>query len=356
MKTSSDTEFLDIEKGICVGNAHMISIDGLISTVLAYFEIHEWHPSQIVMLGYADHSVTLSEPNFVYLHVLMLEEKGAELASMRGALKEDALAPYRQAEYTYAHLLAGMDHGVRISVFGASFKKTKHARYISEVLFKTFFRKNGKCKMDQSNTNVLLLIGDQGERIISGFIYNRPGTFAFVTSPFGSNLSVRNAIVGTNALVCATSGNKYVCGTTAEDLVDHFTSEEFDNTFYWSHTRMGCDIDDIAVVDGSHNTIIFTFKEGEYRHMPAYIFFDRGGKMKLLMCPNEGVRASEIKGEMPAALVRVNTSESILFVDQDGSSFTICFDSAKQYGESFERMIERALSQNLSGNRPAIGV
>lgn len=334
----------------------MVSIDGLIPAVLAYFQIHPWHPSQIVMLGYVDHSSSQSEPNFVYLHVLMLEEKGADLVSIRGALTEDDLAEHRQSEYTYAHLLAGLDHGVRISVFGADFVKTKHARYISELLFKTFFRKNGKCKMDQSNTNVLLLIGERGDRIISGFIYDHPGTFAYVTDPFGPCMQMRNAIVGTNALVCATSGSKYVCGTTADDLVDHFMSEEFDNTFHWFHTRMGCDIDDIAVVDGSHHTIIFTFKEGEYRHMPAYVFFDRSGKMQLLMSPNEGVRASEINGEMPAALVRVNTPESILFVDQDGQSLTVRFDSAKQFGESFEHMIKCALSQNLSGNRPMIGV
>jgi len=120
----------------------------------------------------------------------------------------------------------------------------------------------------------------------------------------------------------------------------------------WSYVQIGCDIEDVAVVDGT-NVLIFTLRDGCFRLMPAVVRLNDSGKMSLLPSAAEAVRAEDLQGDIPPSIVRVTKNGMLIFADRQSETTLVRFDEPNNFGSQFEKMIALSLSGNLSANLPA---
>lgn len=350
--SSREFKGIRVSPDIKVDGGHIVSIEGPIRTVMTYVYMKSWRPSQIIMLG-ENGSVT-REGCFdeVLVHMIVVCRESSNIAQVRGSIDKMLLEALKQDGFCYAHLLAGLDRGVRLAVFGSDFVTNPHAAMIAEVLLEAFFRKSGRYKADDSETNTLLLIGDSGDRVIAGFVDGRDNSFGFLTDPFVPHIEMRNAIVGENLLVCVSCGGKQLAGINSEDVLAFLTSKDRNRFLPWSFVQIGCDIEDVAIVDGT-NVLIFTLRDGDFRLMPTLVQFNAKGKMILIPSAAEAVRAEDLCEDVPSTIVRVTKDGTLIFADRQSETTLVRYDQPHNFGSRFENMVALSLSGKLSANLPA---
>ena len=351
--SSREFQGVRVSPDIKVDGGHIVSIEGPIKTIMTYVYMKSWGPSQVVMLGQNGSQVRATNFDEVLVHMIVVcKSSSGNIAQVRGSIDKSLLDALKQDGFCYAHLLAGLDRGVRLAVFGVDFVSNPHAEKITEVLLGAFFRKNGRYKADDAETNTLLLVGDPGERVVVGYVDGREKSFSFLSDPFGPNIEMRNAMVGENLFVCVSCGGKQIAGVSSEDLMMFLISKGCARVVPWSYVQIGCDIEDVAVVDGT-NVLIFTLRDGCFRLMPAVVRLNDSGKMSLLPSAAEAVRAEDLQGDIPPSIVRVTKNGMLIFADRQSETTLVRFDEPNNFGSQFEKMIALSLSGNLSANLPA---
>ncbi len=348
---------MNISPKIDFDGGQIISVEGPMRAVLMHVEILRWKPSHIVMIGQNGAKVAKDDPESIRLHLIVVCDRFEMTEQNRPFIDHSILLALTQEGFDYAHLIGSLDDGLWFAIFGEDFAINTHANMILEMLVNTFFdEKGGLCRSDESASNVLLLIGKSGDRMMAGYIQGRQNSFGFLTDPFGPNVAMRNALVGTNVFLCAKSGGKQLCGVTAEDIVDFLTDENPNRVLLWSYVQLGCNIEDIAIVDGARDIMILTLIDGKYRLLPSYVRFNNEGKMRLVACPIDGVRTDDLSGDILSPIVRITKEGMLIFADRTQGASSVRFDHAQSFGSKVQSMITNSLKGGLTMNHPSSGV
>ena len=336
---------------IRVGGGEIVSLRAPLMTIAAYAAIQEWNPRNIVAFG-QNGAVPGLLKNDIEAHMIVVV-CDHDLADVAGSIDQSILNALMQEGFDYANLIAGFQNGVQLVNFGEAFATNPFGEFITDVLFKTFFDHAHQLKYSDDLSHVLLLIGNGGDRTMCAKIVGREGTYKMFPSPYAGVIESRHAVVGKNILLTAAFDRNIIYGIEADSMVDYLAEPE--SALIWADQKIGHNIEDLAVVDGSSDTVILTLADGEFRLVPMIV---RLVHDDLMLSPStaEGIRLEDLDGEILSPIVRIARSGKITLADRQSGMTLLRFERPSAFGSKFEDMVTRAISRQLSANRPVSGI
>ncbi|OGL99721.1 hypothetical protein A2318_03210 [Candidatus Uhrbacteria bacterium RIFOXYB2_FULL_45_11] len=331
---------------IRVDGGYVVSLRAPLATIAAYAAIQEWDSHNIVVFG-QNGAVPGLKKEDIEAHMIVI--KGDHnMSDVAGSIDKSILHALLQDEFDYANMIAGFHNGVQVVNFGCAFATNPFGEYITDVLFNTFFDRTNLLKRSHDLSNTLLFIGGEKDRTLCAKIAGRDGTYKMLPSPYAGVVESRHAVVGKNILLTASFDQKDIYAIDAESLVDFLSEPE--SVLVWSEQRIAHNIEDIAVVDGSPDTVILTLSEGSFRLMPITVRFE---KDDLVLRPgvSEGICLADLGGEILSPVVRIAWNGHLVLADRHNTSTLLRFDRSSNFGQKFEDMISRATSHQLT-SRP----
>lgn len=340
-----------LSPSIRVDGGHIISLRAPLGTIAAYAAIQEWNPHNIVAFGQngAVPGVTKAD---IEAHMIVISGDH-NMADVAGSIDKTILNALLQDGFDYANMIAGFHNGVQIVNFGSDFATNPFGEHITDILFKTFFDRKNQIKRSHDVSNTLLFIGGEKDRTLCAKIAGRVGTYKMLPSPYAGVVESRHAVVGKNILLTAPFDRKDIFAIDAESLVDFLLEPE--SVLMWSEQRIAHNIEDIAVVDGSPDTVILTLSDGSFRLVPITVRFVQD---KLVLNPStaEGICLEDLGGEVLSPIVRVAHNGHLILADRHNSPTLLRFDRSTNFGPKFEDMVSRATTHQLSAHTAISGL
>lgn len=332
-----------LSPSIRVDGGHIISLRAPLGTIAAYAAIQEWNPHNIVAFGQngAVPGVTKAD---IEAHMVVIVGDHS-MADVAGSIDKTILNALLQDGFDYANMIAGFHNGVQLVNFGCAFARNPFGEHITDVLFKTFFNRENYLKHTNDLSHVLLFVGGEKDRTIYAKIAGRDGTYKMLPSPYAGAVESRHAVVGKNILLTAPFDRKDIFAIDAESLVDFLSGSE--TVLLWSEQYIAHNIEDIAVVDGSPDTVILTFSDGLFRLVPITVRFV-GDNLVLNLSTADGICLEDLDGEILSPVVRIARNGHLILADRHNSSTLLRFDRSSNFGPKFEDMVHRATAHKLS--------
>lgn len=314
----------------------IISVKGPFDEMMDYIAVNAWNPRNLVAIGQNGHIVKEQielEAHAIYI----VDDKNIDVASIETRL----IKALKQDGFDYTHLIAGLEGGIEISIFGTEFNGNPYGKYVAENFYRAFFTPDGVLKFDDERTNTLLLIGNEGERTIVGQITERTNTFKVIANPNNNKVQARHVIVD-NAVLTVGFGTKTIYGIDTEMIKTYLTGKT--DKIKWTNTTFDYGIEDIALVGGVENTVIVTVQDKNLRLIPAIVRFE-DRTLKVVPSIKEGVKLDDLGGEIVSPVVRVTTDGRVILTNP---TTTLHFDLFTNFGKTFENMITRATRGQLA--------
>jgi hypothetical protein len=192
-----------------------------------------------------------------------------------------------------------------------------------------------------------LFIGGEKDRTLYAKIAGRDGTYKMLPSPFAGVVESRHAVVGKNILLMAGFDRKDIFAIDAESIVDFLSESE--SVLMWSEQRIAHSIEDIAVVDGSPDTVILTLSDGSFRLVPITVRFVQDN-LVLNTSTAEGICLEDLGGEILSPIVRVAHNGHLILADRHNTSALLRFDRSTNFGPKFVDMVRRTMMRKLSAH------
>ena len=349
-KLLSVSKGLSVSPPIRVNGGVMISLRGPFGTVMTYASVQGWNPRNIVAFGQNGGLPGMTKLEMeAHMIVVVGEQSMAEVA---GSINKTILDALMQEGFDYANMIAGFYNGVQLVNFGGEFAANPFGEMIIDAIFATFFTSSMFLKNSGDFTNALLLIGQGDDRAMCAKIAGRNGTYKLLPSPFDQIVDPRHTVVGKNILLAAEFGQNKVYGVQMESIANYLQNAE--STLVWTGQQIGYKIEDFAVVDGSHDTVILTIAEGEFRLIPTVVRFN-GTHLEFRPSMADGVRLEDLGGEILSPIVRIARNGEITLADRHNHTTFIRFEQPANFGPKFEQMVARAASHRLSAHRAVQG-
>lgn len=329
---------------IRVDGGHIISLRAPLGTIAAFAAIQEWNPHDIVAFG-QNGAVPGLKKTDIEAHMIVISGDHS-MADVAGSIDKMILHSLLQDGFDYANMIAGFHNGVQVVNFGSAFATNPFGEYVTDVLFATFFNRMNQIKRSHDVSNTLLFIGGEKDRTLCAKIAGRDGTYKMLPSPYAGVVESRHAVVGKNILLTAPFDRKDIFAIDAESLVDFLSEPE--SVLIWSGQRIAHNIEDIAVVDGSPDTVILTLSDGLFRLVPITVRFVQDN-LVLIPSTTDGICLEDLGGEILSPVVRIAQNGHLILADRHNTTL-LRFDRSTNFGPKFEDMVSRATARTLSAH------
>lgn len=336
---------LNISPPIRVNGGSLISMRGSFQKVMAHAAIQEWNPRNIIAFGQNGAKPGMEKSCLEAHMIVVISEKN--MADVAGSIDKTILDALMQDGFDYANMIAGFHNGVQLVNFGEGFVVNPFGEMIVEALFKTFFTNAMILKHSDDLTNALLLIGEGGDRTMCAKIVGHDGTYKMLPSPHVNAVESRHAVVGKNILLTAAFGKSTIYGIEAEMLAHYLADPK--GFLMWIEQKIGFEIEDFAVVDGSYDAVILTVSTGEFRLIPMVVRFNKN-HLEFHPSIDEGIRLEDLDGEVLSPVVRIARNGQIILADRHSGSTLVRFDRPSNFGPKFVQMVACATSHRLSAH------
>lgn len=345
------TKSFNMSPPIRICGGHLVSLRAPLGTMMAYADVQDWNPRNIVAFGQNGAASGLKKKDIEAHMIVVVSDQN--MADVAGSIDKTILNGLMQDGFDYANMVAGFTNGVQLMNFGEAFAMNPYGEYITDAFFNTFFNHANQLKWSEDSSHVLLLIGRCEDRTLCAKIVGRKETYKMLPSPYAGAVESRHALVGRNILLTAEFDRNTIYGIEADSLVDYLT--ESGSVLMWAEQRIGHKIEDLAIIDGSSDAVILTLTDGEFRLVPAIVRFVRD---HLVLNPStaEGIRIEDLNGEMMSPVVRITRNGQLVLADRHGGSALVRFEHPATFGPKFENMVVCATSRHLSAHRPMITV
>ncbi|MCX6714305.1 MAG: hypothetical protein NTX72_00640 [Candidatus Uhrbacteria bacterium] len=345
------TKSFNMSPPIRICGGHLLSLRAPFGTMMAYADVQDWNPHNIVAFGQNGATPGRKKMDIEAHMIVVVSDQN--MADVAGSIDKTILDGLLQDGFDYANMVAGFANGVQLMNFGEAFAVNPYGEYITDAFFRTFFNHANQLKWSEDSSHVLLLIGRGGDRTLCAKIVGRKETYKMLPSPYAGVVESRHALVGRNILLTAEFDRNMIYGIEADSLVDYLTEPE--SVLVWAQQKIGYGIEDLAVVDGSSDTIILTLTDGEFRLVPMLVRFMRED---LVLSPStaEGIRITDLDGEILSPVVRIARNGQLILADRHSGSTLVRFDRPATFGPKFENMVACAITRRLSAHHPVIGI
>jgi len=125
----SETKGLQISPPMNVFGGKMVSIRGPLSVVLTHLEMHAHEICSLLAFGQNGAREGGTPWDHVEAHILVLNESRMEMC-----VPYAIIAAQYQDGFDYAHMFTLFGNGVRVGIFGTSFKQNPHASRLLDAL------------------------------------------------------------------------------------------------------------------------------------------------------------------------------------------------------------------------------
>jgi hypothetical protein len=347
MDIKKESQGLLVSPPIKISGASLISIAGRIENVLDYAEEQGWNPSRIIVFGQNGHGVKTFKLSDVDAHLLVVidVDNAEDIAKAAASISKVLIDALLLDGFDYAHKISLMKDDVTVGVFNEEFDHNTFAHHVMRLATNTWFEE-GRLKFADSCSYAMLFIGREGKRSITAQITGSPGEVMRLSAPFIGESQMRCAIISNEILVVCGKGIGKVYVASSKMIKDVIAGKH-DIDAWVEFTLANQSIEDVAIVDGSPDTIILTIEGGEHRLLPVVI---RQGNERFSFMPAllDGLATRQIKG-VCSPVVRVNhTANFVSIADKNGASSTVRFHRPEVFGKEFVVLIEKATLGKLS--------
>ena len=290
MQNESDT--LLISEEIRIKNGHMVSISGPFQLVINHLLTHKDSYGRILVLGQNGHLLSDPDPkrqeglrNLLRLHVFVANRSNRKQAVATLILKKFLLP-----DYDYAHAIGMIGPETVVYISGDSMLHNPHSVHILETLRGTLFANSVAGKLPET----VLFIGRKKQRTLT-FLDLELRRCKTTVDPFPSSVQGRHAIVG-NMILSAVYKRAYVFAVNAKIVSEFILSAEILPA--WQQITIGDQsIEEIGMIDGVSDKVIFTFGKGEFRYMPFLVRFRNTFELNAI--PLEGLTCEQVGKKSP---------------------------------------------------------
>ena len=337
MQNESDT--LLISEEIRIKNGHMVSISGPFQLVINHLLTHKDSYGRILVLGQNGHLLSDPDPkrqeglrNLLRLHVFVANRSNRKQAVATLILKKFLLP-----DYDYAHAIGMIGPETVVYISGDSMLHNPHSVHILETLRGTLFANSVAGKLPET----VLFIGRKKQRTLT-FLDLELRRCKTTVDPFPSSVQGRHAIVG-NMILSAVYKRAYVFAVNAKIISEFLCSNDLLPA--WQRITIGSQsIEEIGVIDGITDKLIFTFGKGEFRFMPFIVRFRN--TFELIAIHPEGLTCDQVGKLCPPVTRFSPDKKQMVLLDPERGILEL--NHAGELGETFSHMLAALGSDHYS--------
>ncbi|MEK7614782.1 MAG: hypothetical protein AAB431_00145 [Patescibacteria group bacterium] len=288
-----------------------------------------------------------TEDSNITMHLVLLDtDPGTTAIELRADVDKALIKAQRQDEFSYANMLGtlsttgkGNEH-IRVATFGGDFQFETDAQQAFDTVFDRLFDKDGKVNGAKNETRVMLLIGTDDSRCV--LVANPGQDFKVLpNTEFGTE---RHALIGQTFVVGEYDGNK-VAGLKAETIKAWLDgSDDATIEYATAELRTGGKITEIAIVDGSNQSTLFTLNGGDFAYVPASVEW-KNGELQLTTDTTKATPVAMVDASYqpivrisaaPGTKQGTTTQFAVTTVDQNGGDKVLTFGHTENMPAAFK--------------------